>query len=108
MKKLHIKKNDLVKVLNGTDRGKSGKVLRVFPKDGVALVENINFVKKHTRANPQKNIKGGILERESPVKVSKLQVICPECSKPTRIASRVLEDDRRIRTCKKCDGVIDR
>ncbi len=110
MKKIHIKKNDTVKVLSGEDRvnpGK-GKVLKVFPKEGTALVENVNFVKKHTRANPQKNIKGGILERESPVKISKLQVICPECSKPTRIGSKELEDGRKVRICKKCDGVVDR
>ena len=108
MKKLHVKKNDMVKVLNGIDKGKSGKVLKVFPSDEVALVENINFVKKHTRANPQKNIKGGILERESPIKVSKLQVVCPECSEPTRIGGKVLEDGRRVRICKKCEGVVDR
>src|SRR5256886_13293663 len=82
--KPHVKKNDTVVVLSGKDRGKQGKVLRVNPSQGTAIVERVNLGKKHTRANPQRNVKGGILERETPIKLSKLQVICPSCGEATR------------------------
>src|ERR1044072_7982961 len=83
----HVKKGDTVVVLSGKDRGKQGKVLRVNPVKGTALVERVNFLKKHTRPNPQRNIQGGILEREAPIKLSNLQVICPSCNQPTRTGS---------------------
>src|SRR5687767_15316703 len=82
--KSHLKKGDTVVVLSGKDRGKQGKVLRVLSTKGTAIVERVNFLKKHTRPNPQKNVKGGILERESPIRMSNLQVICPSCNEPTR------------------------
>ncbi len=106
--KCHIRKNDMVKVLAGKDRGKTGKVLKVLPAKNRVVVENINFIKKHTRANPQRNIQGGVLEKELPIVASNLIVICPECSKPTRVGSRHLEDGKSVRVCKKCDGVIDK
>ena len=106
--KCHIRKNDMVKVLAGKDRGKTGKVLKVLPARNRVVVENINFIKKHTRANPQRNIQGGVLEKELPIVASNLIVICPECSKPTRVGSRHLEDGKSVRVCKKCDGVIDK
>ncbi len=99
--KVHVKKNDEVLVISGKDRGKRGKVLRVMPTKGTAIVERVNFNKKHTRANPQKNVKGGILEREAPVKLSNLQVICPSCSEPTRLGRRKTEGGT-VRVCKKC------
>ena len=80
---LHVKKDDEVLVLAGKDRGKSGRVLRVFPTKKRAVVENINMLRKHTRPNPQKNIKGGVVERESPIHLANLMVICRECGKPT-------------------------
>src|SRR5213083_2772899 len=82
--KPHVKKNDTVVVLSGKDRGKQGKVLRVNPSKGTAIVERVNIGKKHTRANPQRNVKGGILERETPIQLAKLQVICPSCGEATR------------------------
>src|SRR5207248_2019313 len=82
--KSHVKKGDTVVVLAGKDRGKQGKVLRVNPAKGTAIVERVNLGKKHTRANPQKNIQGGILERETPIKIANLQVVCPSCGEATR------------------------
>jgi large subunit ribosomal protein L24 len=100
--KRHVKKGDTVLVLSGKDRGKQAKVLRVIPSKGTAIVERVNLLKKHTRPNPQKNIQGGILERESPIKLSKLQVVCPSCSEPTRTGShRTAEGSKRF--CKQCD-----
>jgi large subunit ribosomal protein L24 len=101
--KPHVRKNDNVVVLSGKDRGKQGKVLRVDPEKGKAIVERVNFTKKHTRANPQKNQKGGILERESPIELSKLQVICPSCNQPTRTGSHRTEEGA-TRFCRKCDA----
>ena len=98
----------MVKVLSGKDRGKTGKVLKVLPAKRRVVVENINFIKRHTRANPSKNIQGGVLEKELPIVASNLIVICPECSKPTRVGHRHLEDGKSVRVCKKCDGVIDK
>src|SRR5215210_4640090 len=90
--KPHLRKGDTVVVLSGKDRGKKGKVLRVNAGKGTAIVERVNFTKKHTRPNPGKNVKGGILERESPVNMAKLQVVCPSCNEPTRLGSHRKED----------------
>src|SRR6184192_2483972 len=100
--KPHVKKNDTVLVLSGKDRGKQGKVLRVNPAKGTAIVERVNLGKKHTRANPQRNVKGGILERETPIKMSNLQVICPSCGEATRTGKHHTESGS-ARYCKKCD-----
>lgn len=105
---LHIKKDDTVVVKVGRDRGKQGKVLRVFPDKQRAVVENINFVKRHTRPNPQKNIKGGVVEREAWVHISNLQVICRECNQKTRVGFSELADGKKVRVCKKCGGTIDK
>ena len=103
-----IRKNDNVVVITGRDRGKRGRVLRVVPDKGRLIVEGVNFVKKHTRANPQKNVKGGIVEREASLNASNVQLVCPECAKPTRIGRRRLDDGRRVRFCVKCEGVVDK
>lgn len=105
--KSHVRKNDMVVVTTGRDRGKEGKVLRVLPGKGTAIVERVNFLKKHTRKNPQKNQQGGILEREAPIRVAKLQVICPSCSEPTRVGRRVV-DGESTRICKQCDAELGR
>jgi large subunit ribosomal protein L24 len=99
--KAHLKKGDNVVVLSGKDRGKQGKVLRVNATKGTAIVERVNFQKKHTRPNPQKNIKGGILERESAIRMDKLQVICPSCNEPARLGSHRTEEGN-VRFCRKC------
>ncbi|GAB4244662.1 MAG: 50S ribosomal protein L24 [Acidobacteriota bacterium] len=105
---LHVKKNDQVIVLAGKDRGRTGRVLRVFPRRNRAIVENINTIRRHTRPNPQRNIQGGIVEREAPIHLSNLQVICPECNRPARVGFQILADGRKVRTCKKCGGTVDR
>ncbi len=107
MAKVHIKKNDLVFVLSGKDRGKTGKVLRVFPANGRAIVEGINFIQKHTRANPQKNVKGGILPKESSIHLSNLMVVCKRCNKHARVGFTHLPDGRKARVCKNCDELLD-
>ncbi|HEX3071691.1 MAG TPA: 50S ribosomal protein L24 [Thermoanaerobaculia bacterium] len=100
--KPHVKKNDLVLVLSGKDRGKQGKVLRVNATKGTAIVERVNMMKKHTKPNPQKNVSGGVLEREAPIKLSNLQVVCPSCGKPARTGThRTAEGAARY--CRKCD-----
>ena len=106
MPKLKIKKGDQVVVVAGKDKDARGKVLRVHPGQGTAIVERINLVKKHTRPNPQRQIQGGVLEREAPIKLDKLKVVCPECSQPTRLGRKRLEDGRGVRVCKKCDATL--
>jgi large subunit ribosomal protein L24 len=98
----HVRKGDTVVVLSGKDRGKQGRVLRVNATKGTAIVERVNFTKKHTRPNPGKNVKGGILEREAPINVSKLQVVCPSCNEPARLGSHRNEEGVATRFCRKC------
>ncbi|HRR56355.1 MAG TPA: 50S ribosomal protein L24 [Acidobacteriota bacterium] len=105
---LHVKKNDQVRVLAGKDRGRTGRVLRVFPEKSRAVVENINTIRRHTRPNPQRNIQGGIVEREAPIHLSNLQVVCPECGRPSRVGYQNLADGRKVRICKRCGGTVDR
>jgi large subunit ribosomal protein L24 len=103
---MNIKKGDTVKVLSGRDRGKQGKVLRMFPKEGKAIVEKVNFIKKHlkpSRTNPQ----GGIQEKEIPLKVGIIQLLCPKCHKATRVGHGFLGDGEKVRICKKCREMID-
>lgn len=103
---MQLKRNDTVLVLTGKDAGKQGKVLKVFEGAQRAIVEKVNFVKKHTRPNPGKGIQGGIAEREASVHVSNLMVVCPECGKPTRVRRRKLEDGTRVRTCRHCNATL--
>jgi large subunit ribosomal protein L24 len=108
MPSLFVKKEDKVLVLSGKDKGKTGRVLRVMPDKYRVLVEGVAFVKRHTRPNPSKNIKGGIVERESSVHASNLKVICSECGEATRIGHTVLDDGKKVRSCKKCKGILDK
>ena len=104
---MHVKKNDTVEVLAGKDKGKRARVLSVDPRKGRAVVEGVAFLKRHTRPNPQKNIKGGVVEREASVHASNLMVVCGDCGKPTRVAYRFLESGEKVRRCRKCDGMLD-
>ena len=106
MAKLKVKKNDQVVVVAGKDKDARGKVLRVFPARESAIVERINLVKKHTKPNPQRQVQGGILEREAPIRISNLRVICPECGEPARMGWKRLDDGRGVRLCKKCDATV--
>jgi large subunit ribosomal protein L24 len=102
---LHIKKNDTVKVLAGKDKGKTGKVLKVYPAISKAIVQGINFSKKHARKTRQ-NEQGGIVNREAPMQVSNLAVVCKGCDRPTRVGFEVLKDGSQCRYCKKCKEVL--
>ncbi len=103
-----VRKNDNVVVVAGKDRGKRGRVLRVVPDKNRVVVEGVNFIKKHTRPNPQANVKGGIVEREAALHASNVQIVCPECGAPTRIGRQLLGDGRKVRVCRKCDGAVDK
>ena len=103
-----IRQNDNVIVMSGRDKGKRGRVLRVVPGKGRLIVEGVNFIKRHTKANPQKGVKGGIVEREAALSASNVQILCPECGKPTRIGSKRLEGGGHQRFCRKCNGVVDK
>mgnify|MGYP003326056232 CR=1 FL=1 len=92
-----IRRNDNVMVVTGRDRGKSGRVLRIIPDTNRLVVEGVNFVKRHTKPNPGKNIKGGIVEREAALHASNVQIVCPECGAPTRIGRQLLGDGRKVR-----------
>ncbi|HUR19342.1 MAG TPA: 50S ribosomal protein L24 [Vicinamibacterales bacterium] len=107
-----IKKNDNVLVIAGRDRGKRGRVLSVTPNAKLGttavIVEGVNMIKRHTKANPQKNVKGGIVERETTMNAAKVQVVCASCGAPTRVGHQLLEDGRKVRICRKCKGVLDK
>jgi len=103
-----IRKNDTVTVNAGKDRGKRGRVLKVLPTNNRLIVEGINMIKRHTRPNPQRNIQGGIVEREAALHASNVQLVCPECNQVTRIGHKVLGDGRKVRICRKCEGVVDK
>jgi large subunit ribosomal protein L24 len=103
-----IRKNDNVVVTTGKDRGKRGRVVRLEPEKNRLVVEGVNIIKRHTKPNPQKNVKGGVVEREAALHASNVQIVCPECGKPTRIGKKVLDDGRKVRICRKCDGVLDK
>ena len=104
--KYHIKKNDKVMVVAGKEKGKTGKVLRIFPKRDRAVVEKVNFIKRHMRPGAHSR-QGGIVEKENPINISNLMVVCGKCTDPTRVGRRVLEDGSRVRYCKKCDEIIE-
>jgi large subunit ribosomal protein L24 len=103
-----IRKNDNVVVTTGKDRGKRGRVLKVLPEKNRVVVEGVNFIKRHTKPNPQRNIKGGLVEREAALHASNVQLVCPECGKPTRLGRKILGDGRKVRVCRKCEGVVDK
>jgi len=106
--KVPIRKGDLVEVVHGKDRGKRGKVLKVFPQDGKVVVEGVNMVKKHTRPT-QENPQGGIIERENPVRLSNVRLVCSRCGQLTRIKRVVMPNSRfRVRVCKKCGEIVDK
>lgn len=105
---MHLRKNDTVEVSAGKDKGKRGRVLTVDPARNRAVVEGVAYVKRHTKPNPQKKIKGGIVERESSVHVSNLMVVCGECGKATRVGKKFLEDGSKVRVCRKCSGILDK
>ena len=103
-----LRKNDNVVVTAGKDSGKRGRVLRVATDKNRVVVEGVNLIKRHTKPNPQRNIKGGIVEREAGLHASNVQLVCPECGAQTRIGHKILGDGRKVRICRKCEGVVDK
>ncbi len=101
-----IRKGDTVKVLAGKERGKSGRVLFVLPVKDKVIVEKVNVIKKHQKPS-KKYQQGGIIEKENPIHISNVVLVCPKCSAPSKIGNQVLEDGRKLRLCKKCKEVID-
>ena len=105
--KVHIKKNDMVIVTKGREKGKTGKVLRVHPEKGKAIVEKLNFIKRHAKPSQQMR-QGGIIEKEAPLTLSNLMLLCPKCNKPVRTGRKRLEDNKSVRVCKKCGDILDK
>jgi len=103
---LDIRKNDQVKVIAGRDKGKTGRVLEVEPRQRRLYVEHVNMIKRHTRPNPGKQIRGGILEKEGPIHVSNVALVCSECG-PTRIQHREMAGGKKVRICAKCEKSLD-
>jgi len=104
---MKIRRNDNVLVIAGRDRGKKGKVHRLYPAQGRALVEGVNRIKRHTKPRGGAR-QAGIIEREAPVPISNLMLLCTKCNQPTRVGFRFLDDGTKVRVCKKCQEVIDK
>lgn len=108
MKTYRIRKDDKVMVIAGKDKGKVGKILKILPKRNAVLVEKVNQVKRHTKANPYAKTAGGIVEKESPLHISNVALLCDSCAKPTRVGYKATEDGKKVRFCKKCNQDIDK
>ena len=102
-----IRKDDIVKVTAGKDRGKQGKVLRVFPGEGRLTVERVNMIKRHTRPTRQRQ-QGGIIEREGKFHLSNVMLVCSRCSRGVRVGHQFLQDGKKVRVCRKCGEVVDK
>ena len=105
MLETRLKKGDMVKVVAGKEKGKSGKILRIIGKKNRVTVEKLNFIKKHQK--PDAKAKGGILQKEGPIHISNVMYLCGKCNSAVRVGYRVLEDGRKVRTCKKCSELLD-
>jgi large subunit ribosomal protein L24 len=102
---LKIKKGDRVKVLTGKDRGKTGEVMRALPDEGKVIVDGVNIARKHQRAT-RATMQGGIIDKDMPIPVANVALICPSCGKTTRVGYRFDKDGTKVRSCKKCGGEI--
>lgn len=102
----YIKINDQVEVITGKDKGRVGKVIKVLPSEDKVLVEKVNMIKRHTKPN-MVNQQGGIIDKEAPIHVSNVMLICPKCAKAVRPAKKMLDDGTKVRTCKKCGETIE-
>ncbi len=106
-KKFYIRKNDKVMVMTGKEKGKIGTVLKIITKKERAVVEKLNMVKRHTRPGP-KTAKGGIVEKEAPINISNLMLVCGKCAEAIRVGKKMLEDGSKVRFCKKCGELLDK
>lgn len=105
--KVNIRRGDTVQVMAGRSKGRSGKVLSVNAWKGTVTVEHANIIKRHTRPNPSKNVRGGILDKEGPIHVSNVMLICPSCGKHTRVGHTTLPDGTKARSCRRCNTTIE-
>ncbi len=108
MGKITLKKNDVVIVRKGKDKGKTGKVLKLIPETDRVIVERINFTKHFVKADRSKNVQGGIMEKETPIHVSNVMLYCAQCGQGVRVRTRRLEDGSKIRLCSKCETHIEK
>jgi large subunit ribosomal protein L24 len=110
MEKLKIRNGDQVKVVSGKEAGKTGKVIRIDREHRRVVVERLNMMKKHTKPHPKKNPQGGVIEREAPIDISNVMLICPACGEPTRVGYHVLGTGEKVRACRReaCGKDIDR
>ena len=106
--KIRLKKNDLVQVIAGKDAGKRGRILKVLRDKGRVIVQGVGFIKRHTRPNPQRNIKGGIAEREAAIHVSNVMIVSPEDDRRSRLGAKFLEDGRKVRIARRGGEVLDK
>ena len=105
--RFHVRKDDMVQVIAGKEKGKTGKVLKVLPKKNRVVVEKVNFIKRHTRPSG-KTRQGGILQKEAPMHISNLLLVCPKCNRGVRMGKKVLEGGKKALVCKKCGELIER
>lgn len=105
--KFRIRKNDLVQVIAGKEKGKTGKVLKILPKKNRVLVEKVNFIKRHSRPSGRTR-QGGIIQKEAPIHISNVLLVCPKCNRGARMGKRVLPDGKKALACKKCGEIIER
>jgi large subunit ribosomal protein L24 len=99
--KIHVRKKDTVMVVSGKDKGKTGEILKVYPKKGKVLVKGVNVISKHQKPNKE-NVQGGIIHKEAPIFSSKVMLYCEKCKSVTRISYKILEDGSKVRVCKNC------
>jgi large subunit ribosomal protein L24 len=104
---LLIRHGDTVKIISGRDKGKTGRVLTVDPVKRRVTVEHANIIKRHTRPNPSKNIRGGILDKEGPIHVSNVMIVCPGCGKHARMGMSVTPDGAKVRVCRRCNATFE-
>jgi len=107
MNKVVFKKNDMVMVISGKDKGKTGKILKVFPEKNKVIVEKVNFIKEFIRRDQSRNIQGGVMEKEAPIHVSNLMLYCSDCGRGIRVRKKRLENGSNIRVCNRCESTIE-
>ncbi len=104
---VRLKKGDNILVICGEDKGKSGKIIDLFPKESRVIIEGINFLKKHMKPT-QKSPQGGIVRQEGPINLSNVRLICNKCNKPTSVKYEKTKEGKKVRVCKKCGEIIDK
>lgn len=100
---MNIRRDDNVLVIAGRERGKTGKVRQVLPSESRVIVEGVNIVKRHMKPRSTTARQAGIIEKEAPLHISNVALLCPKCSRPTRVGHRILADGTKVRVCKRCD-----